>query len=137
MRAGARCLSGEGAALELATSARRAALVVVGLAPVQGHCPSEKPLSFGARLWHDVPATASYAKPAAARAPSARLPALTASREKAQHSNLLCARCAALVVITSCTRQSHCNGERRFSRWRTTVVRRTSYGLRRKACRRV
>ena len=137
MRAGARCLSGEGAALELATSARRAALVVVGLAPVQGHCPSEKPLSFGARLWHDVPATASYAKPAAARAPSARLPALTASREKAQHSNLLRARRAALILVASDTRQGHCTGERHYSRWRTTVVRRTSYGLRRKACRRV
>ena len=52
--AGARCFSGEGAALELAARARRAALVVVGLAPTRGRCPSKKPLSFGARLWHDL-----------------------------------------------------------------------------------
>ena len=89
MSAGVRCFSGQGAALELAARARRAALVVVGLPPIQWHYPSKKPLSFGARPWYDVPATTSNANPAAAREPSARTPALAASREKAQHSSLL------------------------------------------------
>ena len=34
MRAGARCFSGEGAVLELAARARRAALVVVEVVPI-------------------------------------------------------------------------------------------------------
>ena len=58
-RAGGRCLSGERSALELAAPARHAALVVVGIDLLQGHCASEKPLSFGARQWHGMPATAS------------------------------------------------------------------------------
>ena len=63
-RAGARCLWGGDAALELAVRARRAALVVVGSCLIERHCTGERPLSFGARPWCDVPAAASNAKPA-------------------------------------------------------------------------
>ena len=59
---------------------------------MQEHCPSENPLYFGARLWYDVPTTASNPKPAAAREHRARAPAHAVSRQKAQHSSLLCAR---------------------------------------------
>ena len=43
----------------LAARARRSALVVVGLCPLEGHCTSERPLSFGARPCCDVPAAVS------------------------------------------------------------------------------
>ena len=59
-----RCLSGGGAVREIAACARRAVLVVVGLCPVKGHCTGGKPLSFGARPWCDVSATASKDQPA-------------------------------------------------------------------------
>ena len=36
--------------------ARRAALVVDGRCTIKGHCTGERPLSFGARPWSDVPA---------------------------------------------------------------------------------
>ena len=93
-RAGAlRSLSlGGGAALELAARARRAALVVVGLCPTEGHCAGERPLSFGARPWCDVPAAASNAKPAPRGSRGAGAPALAVSGEEAQHSSLLRAR---------------------------------------------
>ena len=55
----ARCLSGGGAARALAARARRAALVVVGLCLLKGHCTSEMPLSFGPRPCFDMPAAAS------------------------------------------------------------------------------
>ena len=60
-RPGARCLYGVGAALEVAACARLASLVVVGLWRTKGHCVGERPLSFGARPWCDVPASASNA----------------------------------------------------------------------------
>ena len=88
----ARCLSRGGAARKLAARARRAAPVVVGLGRIQGHCTSEKPLSFGARPWYDVPATASNAKSAAAREPSAHAPALAVSREIRRSTRACCAR---------------------------------------------
>ena len=42
--------------------ARRAALVVVGMYAVEGRCTGERPLSFGARPWCDLPAAASNSK---------------------------------------------------------------------------
>ena len=60
----ARCLWGGGAALELASRARRAALVVTGPHPANGAVPARGLLSFGARPWCDVPAAASNFKPA-------------------------------------------------------------------------
>ena len=58
------CLSGGGAARKLAARARRAALDVVELRPIEGRRPGARPLSFDARPWRDVPAAASNTKPA-------------------------------------------------------------------------
>ena len=63
-RTGARCLWGGGAALELPSRARRAALIVGGTCSNVTHCGGERPLFFIARPWCDVPATASNANPA-------------------------------------------------------------------------
>ena len=79
---------GGGAALELAARARRAALVVVGL-PYKGRCDGERPLSFGARPWCDVPAAASNFKPAPRGLRGAGAAALAVSGEETQHSSLL------------------------------------------------
>ena len=62
----ARCLLGGGAARALAARARRAALVVVELFTIKGHCTGRRALSFGARPCCDVPATASKAQSACA-----------------------------------------------------------------------
>ena len=83
------------APLEFAVRTRHAALVVVDLCAVKERCAGERPLSFGARLWCNVPAAASGAKPAPAvtRARTrAQAPALTISGGKAQYSSLLCVR---------------------------------------------
>ena len=56
------CLSGVGAAHELAARARRAVLVVVGARRMQGHCVGNRPFYFSARPWCDVPAAASHAQ---------------------------------------------------------------------------
>ena len=58
------CLSGGGETRELAARARRAALVVICLRTMEGHCTGGRPLSFGARPWCDVRAVASNAQPA-------------------------------------------------------------------------
>ena len=60
----ARCFSGEGAALELAVRAHRAALAVVVPRIRQGHCTGERSRSFGARPWCDVPVVATQNQPA-------------------------------------------------------------------------
>ena len=65
-----------------------------GRRPYRRGRTGEKPLSFGARPWCGVPASASNAKSAAACETTARAPALAVSREEAQHSRLLRARVA-------------------------------------------
>ena len=55
---GARCLWGEGAALELAARAHHAALIVVGLGPIKWRCAGDGPVSFRANPWCNVPVTA-------------------------------------------------------------------------------
>ena len=52
---------GRSETLRFATSARRAALVAVGLRRTKGHCQVLRPLSFSARPWCDVLAAASIA----------------------------------------------------------------------------
>ena len=83
------CMWGGGATLELATHARRAARIVVGLSNMKVRCTSDEALFFVLRPWCDVAAVASNAKPAAAYEASAQAAPLAVSREKAQHSNLL------------------------------------------------
>ena len=82
------CMWGGGATLELATHARRAARIVVGLSNMKVRCTSDEALFFVLRPWCDVAAVASNAKPAAAYEASAQAAPLVVSREKAQHSNL-------------------------------------------------
>ena len=107
----ARCLSGRGAARTLATRARRAALVVVASHTTQGHRTSERPLSFGARPYCDVPAVASNTQKAFAWRSHERTTVLAVSREEARHSSTTRAYRAAPVVIMSRTIQGHCTGE--------------------------
>ena len=80
-------------------SARRAAVVVVGLCPMRGHRAGESPLSFSARPWCDVPAVATNAHPALAWRAHARqcagcLPGGGAARDLYAR-----ARRAALIVV--------------------------------------
>ena len=63
-RACALCLRGGGSVRKLAACARRAALDMVGLRPIEGRSPGSRPLSFDARPWRDAPAAASNTKPA-------------------------------------------------------------------------
>ena len=85
-------LSGGGEARALVACARRAALVVVGLCPLDGHCASERPLPFGARPCSDMPAAASSEQPACACAHTRSRHCAASSREKAHHARLWRAR---------------------------------------------
>ena len=95
----ARCFSG-GASRELAARARRAALAVVGLGTVQGHCAGERPLSFGAQPRRDVPAVASISR--LLRGTRERATALAVSLEEAQHANFLRARAVPRSLSLAC-----------------------------------
>ena len=100
-RAGSSCLWGGGAALKLAGRARRAALVVVSVGPIEEFCTGGRLLSMarsrGATF--QLPPPTSNAKPTTACAASAHAPALAVSGEEAQYSSLLRARRAALVAV--------------------------------------
>ena len=71
----------------LAACARCVASIVIGSRHSKRGCAGKKPLSFGARLWCDVPVT-----PPNAKTRSAVAPPLADSGEEAQQANLLCAR---------------------------------------------
>ena len=88
-RVGARCLWDGGAAFELASRARGAAIDVVGLYPIKGRCDSEMLLSTGQKPWCDVPAVASNSKPMPRGSRGEGAAALAVSGEEAQHSSLL------------------------------------------------
>ena len=75
------CLRGGGTARELPARARRAALVVVGLCLILGHCTAKRPLSFCARPWYDVPAQPAFAWHARARHCAGCLSGGSAARE--------------------------------------------------------
>ena len=82
---------GGGAARELATCARRAALVVLGRHCVEERCAGERPLSFGCGRG----ATCQLRPPTPSQrrvSLSAGAPALSVSGEEAQHASLLRAR---------------------------------------------
>ena len=82
--------------------ARRPALVLVDLGPVEEHCTGERSLSFDARPWFDVSAAAWNAKSAAACEASARAPVLAVSGEEVQYPSLLRAHRATLVRVCLC-----------------------------------
>ena len=81
----ARCLLGEGAALDLAVRTRRAALIAFSLCLMQVQSASERPVFFGARQWCDVKATVSNAKPALRVLHGTGVPNLAVSGEEAKH----------------------------------------------------
>ena len=56
-------LSGGGKTRKLAACARCAALTVIGLHAIEGHCTDAGPLFFGARRWCDVRAVISNTQP--------------------------------------------------------------------------
>ena len=99
----ARFLSGGCAARAFATCARPAALVGVGLYPIEAHCARGTAVSLGAQPCFDVRAPASNEQLTCACAhvkkapPRALSPSL--SREEAQHALATCARPAALVAV--------------------------------------
>ena len=114
-RGGARCLWGGDAALELASHARGAAMVVVGPYPAKRRCDGETAPSLGARPWCDVPAAASNFKPAPRDSRDAGASALSVSGKEAQHS----ACCARAVlrwsVICLLPTKGRCDSERPLS----------------------
>ena len=111
------CLSGGGAARELAARARHAAMAVVGLCYMQGHRTGERPLSFGARPWCDVPAAASEGQPAFAWHARARVRHCDGCLSGGGAARELSARArrAALAVSSPCYMQKHYTGERPLS----------------------
>ena len=79
--------------------------------PIQVRHTSERPLSFGARPWCDVPASASNANPAAAcqgRAQHAGARCLWG--DSAAPELAACARCAALGTAGLCPIEGRCIG---------------------------
>ena len=122
------CLSGGGETRELAARARRAALAVIGLRAMKGHCTGGRPLSFGARPWCDVRAVASNAQPAFACTRRAPLRWLSLGRWRNTQACRARAPCRA-----GCDRRT--SYERALHRRKTsllrckTVVRRASCGF--------
>jgi len=114
-RVGARCLWGGDAALELASRARRAAMVMVGPYPTKGRCDGETVLPFGLRPWCDVPAAAFSFMPAPRGSRDAGASALAVSGKEAQHSTLLRTRRAALVLTCLLPANERCASERPLS----------------------
>ena len=76
----ARSLWGGGAARALATRARRASQVGIGLPSLEGRHASYSALSFGARLWCHAPALASHGRLAHVRKRAATALALCLRR---------------------------------------------------------
>ena len=102
-RSCARCLSRGGAARELAARARRAVPVVVSACSMKEYCTGERPLSFGALPWCNVPAVATKNQPAFARHARARSCARCLSRGGAARELAARARRAAVVVVSPCS----------------------------------
>ena len=88
-------LSGWGGARALVARVRRAALDVVDICLLKGHCASERPLPFGARPCSDMPAAASIDQPVCACAHTRSRHCAASSREEAQHARLRRAPCRA------------------------------------------
>jgi hypothetical protein len=82
-------LGRRGVALELASRARRAAIVVEGSSLVEVRRTGERTLFTDATAWCDVPAAASNFKPAPRVSRGTGASALAVSGMKTQHSSLL------------------------------------------------
>ena len=109
------CLSGGGETRELAARARRAALVVIGLRTMKGHCTGGRPLSFGARPWCDVRAVTSNAQPAFAWPTRERHCAGCLSGGGKTRKLAARARRAALAAVGVRAQEGHCTGGRPLS----------------------
>ena len=88
-----RCLSEGGAARELVEHARHAALIVMVLCPMNSHRTGERPLSFGARPWCDIPAASSQ-----------RTAGSQVTCPGAQLCSLSLGKCAALELVARALR---------------------------------
>ena len=108
-------VSGKEAQYSSLPRAHLAALVAVCVGAIKEHCTGGRRLSFDTRPWCGVSGAASNAKPAAACAASAQALLLAFSREEAQHSSLLRARRATLVVVRLGRIRQCCPGGRLLS----------------------
>ena len=130
-RAGARCLWGIGAAIKLAACAHHSALVVIGLWRTESHWLGERPLSFGARPWCDVPAAASNANQRrVSRAAQARWRSLSLGNRRSTKS--CCLRASSRAGCGQHMAYGRALLRREASLfWRAPVVRRASCRLQR------
>ena len=111
----ARCLLGGGAARALAARARRAALVVVALCTIKGHCTGRRAVSFCARPCCDVP-SCSYLRKRLSRETRRHATALALSWGGGAARALAArARRAARTVVASFTTKCHCTSKRPLS----------------------
>ena len=130
-RAGARCLWGGGAALELAARARRAALVVAGSHLPKGLRRREASLLRRAPVVRRASCGLQRQASAACRAAQARRRSLSLGRRRSTRACLRARRAALVVVGPHCQRKL-CRREASLLR-RAAVVRRASCGLQRQA----
>ena len=86
-------------------------MVMVGQYPTTGRCDGETILPFGSRPWCDVPAAASSFMPAPRGSRDAGASALAVSKKEAQHSTLLRARLAALILVGAFYTKERCPDE--------------------------
>ena len=98
----ARSISGGGAASTLSARARRAALVVVGPGPMEGHCTSEKPVFLCVQGIGDTRLCCPRTRPACMCARERPPRALSVGRRRST-----CACCARVLRCASLSSPSH------------------------------
>ena len=96
------CLSEGSGTRQLAACVSRAALVMIDLCGMEGHCTGRRPVSFRARPWCDVRAVPSSAQPAFASPTRERHCAGCVAGGGETRELAACARRAALVVVNLC-----------------------------------
>ena len=109
------CFWGGGAALGLATRTRRGALVLVVTQSVERRDVGERPRSYGARPWCDVPAVVFNTKPAPHVTQRRRTCALCFLGGGAARELAIRARRGALVMLGRCFVEERHAGERHLS----------------------
>ena len=113
-RACVRRLWGGGPARKLSARARRVTVILVRPFTAKEHCAGKGPLSFRARPWCDMPATASNAKPAPHVTRRRRAGARCLRVERAAHELAARACRAALAAAGSSFIEGHRSGEKPF-----------------------